>query len=69
MKYAAALLTLLKAAFAGILLLVSLNMLIETRGGRDYTFNDFDTCVHAVVFKKADWIQFAGPTSAAVAYK
>ena len=50
-------------------LLMSLNMLIETKGGRDYTFNDFDTWVHMVGFKKTDWIQLAGPSSAAVAYK
>ena len=50
-------------------LLMSLNMLVETRGGSDFTFNDFDSWVHMVGFKKTDWIQLAGPTSAAVAYK
>jgi len=50
-------------------LLMSLNMLIETRGGSDFTFNDFDEWAHRIGFSKTDWMQLAGPTSAAIAFK
>lgn len=50
-------------------LLMSLNMLIETKEGFDYTFNDFDAWAHKVGFRSTEWLPLAGPTSAAVAYK
>ena len=50
-------------------LLMSLNMLIETRNGFDYTFNDFDRWVYQIGFKKTDWMNLTGPTSAAIAFK
>jgi hypothetical protein len=50
-------------------LLMSLNMLVETRGGFDFTFNDFDRWAHQIGFTKTDWLSLAGPTSAAIAYK
>ena len=50
-------------------LLMSLNMLIETKEGSDYTFNDFDRWAHRTGFTKTDWLPLAGPTSAAIAYK
>ena len=50
-------------------LLMSLNMLIETRGGSDYTMNDFTRWATQSGFKKTSLIPLAGPTSAAIAYK
>ena len=50
-------------------LMMSLNMLIETKGGFDFTFNDFDDWAHQVGFTKTEWLPLAGPTSAAIAYK
>lgn len=50
-------------------LLMSLNMLIETKAGFDYTFNDFDGWAHQAGFARTEWLPLAGPTSAAVAYK
>ena len=50
-------------------LLMSLNMLIETRAGFDFTFNDFDQWAHTTGFRKTEWLPLVGPTSAAVAYK
>jgi hypothetical protein len=50
-------------------LLMSLNMLIETRAGADFTFNDFDRLAHQAGFSRTEWMPLAGPTSAAVAYK
>lgn len=50
-------------------LLMSLNMLIETKTGHDFTFNDFDRLAHQVGFTKTEWLPLAGPTSAAIAYK
>jgi hypothetical protein len=50
-------------------LMMSLNMLIETKGGFDFTFNDFDTWAHQVGFTSTEWLPLAGPTSAAIAYK
>jgi precorrin-6B methylase 2 len=50
-------------------LLMSLNMLIETKEGSDFTFNDFDRWAHKTGFSKTDWMPLAGPTSAAIAYK
>ncbi|HET7116257.1 MAG TPA: methyltransferase [Hanamia sp.] len=50
-------------------LMMSLNMLIETKGGFDFTFNDFDTWAHQTGFTSTEWLPLAGPTSAAIAYK
>jgi len=50
-------------------LMMSLNMLIETRGGFDFTFNDFDRWAHQTGFTKTEWMPLAGPTSAAIAFK
>ena len=50
-------------------LMMSLNMLIETNGGFDYTFNDFDDWAHQTGFKSTEWLPLAGPSSAAIAYK
>ncbi len=50
-------------------LLMSLNMLIETAGGSDYTLAQFDRwCQHAG-FARTELIPLAGPVSAAIAYK
>ncbi len=50
-------------------LMMSLNMLIETSGGFDYTGADFDGWCKEVGFKRTEVIHLAGPASAAVAYK
>ena len=50
-------------------LLMSLNMLIENGDGFDFTLNDFENWTKAAGFKKAELVPFAGPTSAAIAYK
>lgn len=50
-------------------LLMSLNMQIETSGGFDFTFNDFEEWAHQTGFSSTEWIPLEGPTSAAVAYK
>jgi O-methyltransferase/methyltransferase family protein len=50
-------------------LMMSLNMLIETKGGFDFTFNDFDGWAHQTGFHSTEWLPLAGPTSAAIAYK
>ena len=50
-------------------LLMSLNMLIETKTGADFTFNDFDRLAHEAGFSRTEWMPLAGPTSAAIAYK
>ena len=50
-------------------LLMSLNMLIETRGGFDFTGADFADWAKAAGFRDSEVIPLAGPTSAAVAYK
>ena len=50
-------------------LLMSLNMLIETGDGFDYTGENFRDWCGEVGFKRFDIIPLAGPTSAAVAYK
>jgi hypothetical protein len=48
---------------------MSLNMLIESKGGSDFTFNDFDRWAQQTGFTKTEWMPLAGPTSAAIAYK
>jgi hypothetical protein len=50
-------------------LLMSLNMLIETGEGFDYTFHDFEEWVLEAGFSKAEILPLAGPTSAAIAIK
>lgn len=50
-------------------LMMSLNMLIETGKGFDYTFDDFNKWAKATGFKSTSLLPLAGPTSAAIAYK
>ena len=50
-------------------LMMSLNMLIETGTGFDYTFNDFTGWAKKVGFKSTSLIPLTGPSSAAVAFK
>jgi hypothetical protein len=50
-------------------LMMSLNMLIETGSGFDYTFSDFNKWTSAVGFKSTALLPLTGPTSAAIAYK
>ncbi len=50
-------------------LMMSLNMLIETGKGFDYTFADFNKWAKIAGFKTTSIIALAGPSSAAIAYK
>lgn len=50
-------------------LMMSLNMLIETSGGFDYTAADFENWAIEAGFKNVEIMPLAGPTSAAIAYK
>ncbi len=50
-------------------LMMSLNMLIETGKGFDFTMADFSKWTKQVGFKSTDLMPLAGPTSAAIAYK
>lgn len=50
-------------------LMMSLNMLIETEAGYDFTFADFNRMVKEAGFKETSIIPLTGPTSAAIAYK
>jgi hypothetical protein len=50
-------------------LMMSLNMLIETGKGFDYTFADFNKWAKIVGFKSTSIIPLAGPSSAVIAYK
>lgn len=50
-------------------LLMSLNMLIETRQGFDFTGADFEAWARNAGFRETRLIALAGPTSAALAYK
>lgn len=50
-------------------LLMSLNMLIETRGGFDFTGADFDAWAREAGFRQTRLMPLAGPTSAALAFK
>ncbi len=50
-------------------LMMSLNMLIETGKGFDYTLNDFTGWAKKTGFKNTTLIPLTGPSSAAVAYK
>ncbi len=50
-------------------MMMSLNMLIETGTGFDYTFGDFQKWASKVGFKSTTLLPLAGPASAAIAYK
>lgn len=50
-------------------LLMSLNMLIETPGGFDYTPSQFDGWARIAGFSRTEVIPLAGPASAAIAWK
>lgn len=50
-------------------LMMSLNMLIETRGGFDYTGAQFDGWAKEAGFTRTEIVPLAGPSSAAIAYK
>jgi len=50
-------------------LLMSLNMLVETYGGFDYTAADFTGWAKEAGFKRIDIMHLTGPASALVAYK
>jgi len=50
-------------------MMMSLNMLIETGTGFDYTFADFNRWANIVGFKSTSIIPLTGPSSAAIAYK
>jgi hypothetical protein len=50
-------------------LAMSLNMLIETGEGFDFTLNDFSGWAKRAGFREVDLLPLAGPTSAAIAYK
>ncbi len=49
--------------------LMSLNMLMETQHGFNFTLTDFQGWAEAVGFKRVQMLPPAGPNSAAVAYK
>ena len=50
-------------------MMMSLNMLIETGTGFDYTFADFNKWAQIAGFKSTVLLPLAGPSSAAIAYK
>lgn len=50
-------------------MMMSINMLIETGKGFDYTFADFNRWAKAAGFSSTKIIHLAGPSSAAIAYK
>jgi len=50
-------------------LMMSLNMLIETGSGFDYTYNDFTGWAKATGFKSTSLMPLMGPSSAAIAIK
>lgn len=50
-------------------MMMSLNMLIETGTGFDYTFADFNKWAKIVGFKSTTLLPLTGPSSAAIAYK
>ena len=50
-------------------MMMSLNMLIETGKGFDYTFADFNKWAKTIGFKSTSLLPLAGPSSAAIAYK
>lgn len=50
-------------------MMMSLNMLIETGTGFDYTFADFNGWAKKIGFSSTSLLPLAGPSSAAIAYK
>ncbi|HEA29987.1 MAG TPA: methyltransferase [Leeuwenhoekiella sp.] len=50
-------------------LMMSLNMLIETGDGFNYTFDDFNNWAKKAGFSSTELMPLAGPSSAAIAYK
>jgi len=50
-------------------MMMSLNMLIETTDGFDYSFADFNNWAKQAGFKSTALMPLTGPTSAAIAYK
>ena len=50
-------------------MLMSLNMLIETHGGFDYTAADFTSWAKEAGFSQVDIMHLTGPASALIAYK
>ena len=50
-------------------MMMSLNMLIETSDGFDYTFDDFNRWIKQIGFRSSVLIPLTGPSSAAIAYK
>jgi hypothetical protein len=50
-------------------LMMSLNMLIETPGGFDYTFKQFNDWSVETGYRRTEILQLAGPASALIAYK
>ena len=50
-------------------LMVSLNMMIETLEGFDFTANDFEGWAKSVGFSRIEAMPLAGPTSAVIAIK
>lgn len=50
-------------------LMMSLNMLVETPGGFDYTGADFARWAAEAGFQRTEVLPLAGPSSAAIAYK
>ncbi|MBG6233820.1 hypothetical protein IWX76_000375 [Pedobacter sp. CAN_A7] len=50
-------------------LMMSLNMLIETGKGFDYTFADFNKWAKSIGFRSTSIVSLLGPSSAAIAYK
>ncbi|MEP7256884.1 MAG: methyltransferase [Flavitalea sp.] len=50
-------------------MMMSLNMLIETGKGFDYTFADFNKWAKSVGFTATSLLPLTGPSSAAIAYK
>ncbi len=50
-------------------LMMSLNMLIETSEGYDFSTSDFDVLAKKAGFLKTSIIQLTGPSSAVIAHK
>lgn len=50
-------------------MMMSLNMLIETGDGFNFTFEDFNKWAKQIGFKSTELLPLAGTTSAAIAYK
>lgn len=48
---------------------MSLNMLVETPGGYNYSFGQFEGWWRSAGFRRAETFPLAGPASAAVAWK